>query len=73
MYGGQMGINTNNAMELQALEEGLCVVAAKGYDKLIIEGDSQIIINMFKILQHGSPTLKITKSWRLEASLEAIQ
>jgi hypothetical protein len=44
-----------------------------GYDKLIIEGDSQIIINMFKSLQHGSPTSKITKNWHLEASLEAIQ
>jgi ribonuclease HI len=46
---------------------------AQGYDNLIIEGDSQIIINMFKILQHGSSTLKIKKLWHLEASLEAIQ
>jgi ribonuclease HI len=35
-----MGINTNNVVELQALEEGLRVAATQGYDKLIIEGDS---------------------------------
>jgi ribonuclease HI len=67
-----MGINTNNAADLQALEEGLRIASRQGYTKHIAEGNSQIIINMLKSLQHGSPISKISKRWRLESSLEII-
>jgi ribonuclease HI len=73
IYGGQIWINTNNATEHQALEEGIRVVEAQGYEKIIIEGDSQIMINMFKRLQQGSSTSKISKIWHLETSLDSIQ
>jgi hypothetical protein len=56
-----MEINTNKVVELQASEEGFCIVLAQGYDKITIEGGSHIIINMFKSLQHGSMTSKIKK------------
>jgi ribonuclease HI len=59
---------------LQALEEGLHVAEAQGYDKLIIEGDSHIIINMFKRFATWLPDIENHKKFGiLEASLEAIQ
>jgi ribonuclease HI len=73
IYGDQIGINTNNATKLQALEEGLWVDDSHGYEKIIIEGDSHIVINMFKKLQQGTPTSKTSKSWRMEASMDVIQ
>jgi ribonuclease HI len=32
IYRGQIGINTNNAVEIHTLEEGLCITESQGYD-----------------------------------------
>jgi ribonuclease HI len=69
-YGGKLGVNTNNAIELHALEEGLRISSTQGISKLIVEGDSQVIINILKRMQHGSPISKFpttgewNPSWR---------
>eukprot|EP00253_Pinus_taeda_P028233 PITA_28233 len=39
---------------------------------IIVEGDSQILINLATRLQKGSNTRKIVPSWRLEARLNAL-
>ena len=41
-----------------------------GYNKLIIEGDSSIIISMFQHIIHGTPPTKTTHSWKLLDLLE---
>ncbi|XP_059076357.1 uncharacterized protein LOC131875735 [Cryptomeria japonica] len=42
---GSLGFATNNEAKIRALATGLDLCVQKGYDKVIIEGDSQIIIN----------------------------
>jgi hypothetical protein len=70
-YAGRMGLDNNNA-ELKVLEEGLQIAIRERYTQLVVEGDSQLIINMLSHLQHGSPLHKISKSWCLSLSLERI-
>lgn len=43
-----------------------------GYNKLIIEGDSTIIISMCQHIIHGTPLAKATHSWNLLALLEEL-
>jgi ribonuclease HI len=72
-YGGNLVLNNNNAAKLHALEEGLRISSAQCISKLIVEGDSQVIINLLKRMQYDSPILKISNIWRMESSLDAIQ
>jgi ribonuclease HI len=58
MYVDYKGIDSNNVTELQALKKGLSIEIREGFHKLVVEGDSQIIICMFKKLQQGSPPAK---------------
>ncbi|GLJ12071.1 hypothetical protein SUGI_0183340 [Cryptomeria japonica] len=44
VYGG-LGMATNNEAEIRALEVGLNLCVQNGYSKVLIEGDSQVIIN----------------------------
>ncbi|GLJ46820.1 hypothetical protein SUGI_0987660 [Cryptomeria japonica] len=44
-FSGPVGIVTNNMAEISALEVGLKWCAINRIDKLIIEGDSQVILN----------------------------
>ncbi|GLJ30024.1 hypothetical protein SUGI_0593590 [Cryptomeria japonica] len=54
---GPSGIISNNVMEITALEEGLNWVIANNHLKVVIEGDSQIILN--------GVTEKSFTNWRL--------
>lgn len=40
---------------------------------LIIEGDSQIIINMVSKILQGTPSSKVSNSWRMVKRLELIE
>ncbi|GLJ53797.1 hypothetical protein SUGI_1148150 [Cryptomeria japonica] len=42
---GPYGTTSNNEVELKGLEEGLAMCVEKGMEKVIIEGDSQMILN----------------------------
>jgi ribonuclease HI len=53
-----IGIRNNNVTKIQALEKGLNITIQEGFEKLVVEGDSQIIIQMPKKLQRGSPSAK---------------
>ncbi|GLJ54172.1 hypothetical protein SUGI_1161080 [Cryptomeria japonica] len=57
-FSGPVGIATNNVAEISALEDGLKWRVSKRIDKLVIEGDSQIILN-------GISSSKF-QNWRLE-------
>jgi hypothetical protein len=60
-------ILSNNPTKLIALEEGLKMDLKKHFTKLVVDGNSQLIIH-----STGSPLSKISTSWRLKSSLERI-
>jgi len=73
IYFRSLGWDTNNSAEIKGLWQGLLLARNLNLQPLIVEGDSQILINMAKRLQNGSQAKKITNSWRLAARLEAIE
>jgi ribonuclease HI len=72
-YEGKLGVNTNNTAKLHALEEGFRISSTQGISKIIMEGDSQVIINFLNHMQYISPISKISNSWRMESILKEIQ
>lgn len=51
IFYGSICWNTNNAAELEGLWRGLTIAQAQRYTPIIVEGDSQIIINMVLKIQ----------------------
>jgi ribonuclease HI len=72
IYAGNLGISSNNATELWVLLSRVRITKKQAYSKLIIEGDSQLIINMLIHLQNGSPLWKVSMRWRLEDFLDQL-
>jgi ribonuclease HI len=66
---GYIGDTTNNVAELTGLLRGLQTAIAKGHQRIILEGDSQIIIRLVTRILHGCNPDKITPSWRLHGLL----
>eukprot|EP00253_Pinus_taeda_P008637 PITA_08637 len=73
LYFGNIGWDTNNSAELEGLWQGLSIARELNLHPLMVEGDSQIIINMATRIQNGSQTRKVAHSWRLEARLNNIE
>jgi len=70
LVAGFLGETTNNVAELTGLLWGLQVETDRYYHKLILEGDSQIVIKLITKILHGGNPLKISPSWRLSGLLE---
>lgn len=70
---GSIGWNTNNAAELEGLWRGLILAQEQNFFPLIVEGDSQILINMALKIQQGSSIHKVSSSWRMATRLERLQ
>lgn len=70
---GSKGWDTNNSTELEGLWQGLILAQGKGFFLLIIEGDSQIIINMASKTLQGSPSCEVSNRWRMAKRLELIE
>jgi ribonuclease HI len=66
---GFLGETSNNVAELTGLLRGLQTALSKGYHRLILEGDSQIIIRLTTKILHGCNPGKISPSWRLHSLL----
>jgi ribonuclease HI len=49
-----LGHSTNNAAELLGLIRGLQLAIENDFTKLIVEGDSQIIINLLRRILNGA-------------------
>jgi ribonuclease HI len=62
----------NNAEELWGLIKGLQLAIENNFTKLIVEGDSQIIINLLRRILNGANPDKISLSWRLSHGLQII-
>lgn len=73
IYLGSKGWDTNNSAELEGLWQDLTLAQDNRFFPLIIEGDSQIIINMATKLMQGTPTRKISNSWRMAHRLELLR
>eukprot|EP00253_Pinus_taeda_P002079 PITA_02079 len=62
IYFGNIGWDTNNSAELEGLWQGLTLAWNLNLQPLVVEGDSQILIQMAKRLQNGSQASKIPTS-----------
>jgi ribonuclease HI len=69
MEAGYLGETTNNVAELTGLLRGLQRAIAKGHHKILLEGDSQVIIRLATKILHGCNPDKISPSWRLHSLL----
>ena len=52
---------------------GLLIITREGYAKLVVEGDSQVIIMMLKRMQEGYAIIQISNCCHLEGGLECLQ
>jgi ribonuclease HI len=73
LYWGHIGENMNNAVELKALLAGINMVVTNRWFPVIIEGDSQIILQMAMNLLHGKLVNKVADNWRLAYNLEQLR
>lgn len=64
---------TNNMAELMALEQCLEILRDSNLHKIIIEVDSELIINSVKRILYGSALEKVSRHWRLLQIYQRIQ
>lgn len=57
---------------MASLGEGLKISIPKNYQKLIVEGDSIVIITMLQKIIHGTPPNKVSRSWKLSSLVETL-
>ena len=67
---GYIDKNSNNVAELKGLLAGLDMVAQHGWLPIILEGDSQIILQMATKVLHGKLVSKVADNWKMAHSLE---
>lgn len=60
-----LGRATNNMAELMALEKCLEILKNDNLQNIIIEADSELIINSVKRIYCGSAPEKVSRHWRL--------
>jgi len=73
LFFGSIGWDTNNSAELKGLWQGLCLAQQYGFFPIVIEGDSQILINIANQILQRTPAHKVVSSGRLAAHLEHIE
>ena len=69
---GSLGHTMNNVAELWGLTRGLQLANEHNFTKLIVEGDSLVIINLFKRILNGADSYQISPYWRLSHGLKTI-
>jgi ribonuclease HI len=70
---GSLGHSTNNVAELWGLIKGLQLAIKSNYTKVIVEGDSQVIISLLRRILNGARSDSISPSWRLSHGLQIIE
>ena len=66
------GRATNNMAELMALEQCLEILKNNNLKNIIIEVDSELIINLIKRIYRGSTPEKVLRYWRLVQDYQRI-
>jgi ribonuclease HI len=69
---GSLGHTTNNAEEIWGFTRGLQLSIEHNFNKLIVEGYSQIILNLFRKVLNGVDLEKISPCWSLSHGLRTI-
>ena len=67
-----LGHATNNEVELTTIRQRLIITKTENYQRLIIEGDSAMVIGVLSKLQQGSTWEKIRKSCPTENLIHEI-
>ena len=62
-----LGYANNNEAKLIAVKQGLIIARRENWQRLIIEGDSELVTGILRKLQQGTPWEKITQIWRIAA------
>jgi ribonuclease HI len=68
-----MGYDTNNSAEIWGLIKGIQMEIDHNLTRLIIEGDSRVIIELATKVINGKDPEKITPSWRLLGPLNSLK
>jgi hypothetical protein len=56
----------------RALDQGITIAIREGIIKLLVEGESLIIVCTMGKMLHGSTISKISSGWRMEGGLERL-
>lgn len=73
IYWGYIGLNSNNVADLRGLLEGLLMAVRNGWLAMILDGDSQGILQMANKLLNGKPVSKVVNNWKMNNSLEQLR
>ena len=73
IYLGCLGINTNNFEKIHTFLYELRLAICQGFSKIVVEGDSKLIVNMTKNFKHGTPVRKVSSKYHLEDSLHKLE
>ena len=63
IFWGSIGDNTNNVTELKALLVGLDMTQTHGWYPVILEGDSEVILQMAEKLLNDKQVHKVVDNW----------
>ena len=73
-YGyGFLGIESNNAGEIEGLIQGLRMMLGECWLPAMVEGDLKVIIQMTKQLANRQTIDKVSLSWRLASRFETLR
>lgn len=70
---GYIGENRNNVAKLKGLVVGFSMAIQQGWLPIILEGDSQVILQMVTKLLHGKPVSKVVENWKMAHTLEQVR
>ena len=68
-----MGIESNNVAEVEGLLQGIQMAKEYNWTPLIVEVDSQMVIQMETKIHQGNSSAKVANSWQLEGILERLE
>ena len=72
VFWGSIGESTNNVAEIKALLVGLDMIQTNGWHPTILEGDSQLILQMVEKILNGKHVHKVVDNWWLIHNLDLL-
>lgn len=73
IFWGSIGDNMNNMAKLKSLLVGLDMTQTHGWFPVILEGDSQVILQMAEKLLNGKQVHKVADNWCMIHHLELLK